>query len=93
MTIEIQLISFLAFFLYGAALSIFYELFLRKKPYFCYAFFPLATLSFMYILFFLNGGRVHIYFIAIYLLGIFLSKEGVKFFKKSLRLLKTKLKK
>lgn len=93
MTIEVQLISFSAFFSYGIFLAVIYELVLKNRPAFTYIAFIVSSFIFMYILFLINGGRVHPYFIATFILGLLSSKVSVKFIKKRLHILKLKIKK
>ncbi len=93
MRIETQLVSFLSFFIFGFALSFINFTFLQKKRMLVYPLFAILTLIFMFALYHINGGRIHPYFIAMFLFGILVSKVTVKYLKKRLNLLKAKYKK
>lgn len=90
MSIEILLISFAYFFALGLAFGGIYALRIVKKDKTFLIIFPLLTLLFMYLLYNINRGRVHIYFIAFFLLGIFISKVFVNLIKNKLIKLKIK---
>ena len=90
MNVHIQLVSFLTFFIFGFLLMLTYEIFLRKRSYLCYLFFPMLTIVFMSVLYHINDGKVHTYFVGTFILGIIISKICVKFLKTKFKLLKTK---
>lgn len=90
MKINIQLISFILFFMFGITLFLTYELLCKKKPYRSYLILPIMTILFLYVLYFKNGGIVHPYFIISLILGIIISKVAVKKAKLKLKLLKQK---
>lgn len=92
MSVHIQIISFISFFLYGTSFCLLNGLLHKKKIIFCLLI-PLLTIFYMYFLYGINGGRIHVYFIAVFLLGILTSKVAVNFIKKRLTLLKIKKKK
>lgn len=92
MSVEIQLASFLAFFLFGSLLTIINFTLLQNHKKTIYPVSLILTVSFMYIVYKLNGGNIHIYFIAIFILGIITSKITVKYIKILLRRLKQKSK-
>lgn len=93
MTIGIQIKSFVAFALFGIILSIFYSLFLKKKTYLCYLYFPALTMLFAYILFSLNGGKVHPYFIIVFLISIIIGRLITSIINKKYHYFKQKIKK
>lgn len=90
MSIDLQLISFLYFSIFGLLIEIIYELILKRHKKLCYIVNAILTLVFMYFLYQLNNGKIHIYFIIIFLISILLSKICVKFTKKYLQLLAKK---
>lgn len=90
MNIEIQLKSFFAYFVFGMIIMFTYELFLRKKSFLCYVFFPLLSFLFIYFIYHINDGKFHIYFLITFALGLIISKICVKFLKMKFKLLKTK---
>ncbi len=92
MKIETQLWSFLAFFIFGFALTLTDTLFLMKHRKLCYPVFTSLTLIFMFIIYHINGGYVHIYFLMSFIVGIFTSKISVKYIDFLLHLLKAKCK-
>lgn len=91
MTVDIQIISLLAYFLYGFFLMFVYEFFLRRKPKLCYPYFLIFTCLFVFILYSLNGGRFHVYFVLTFILGIIISKKCVKYLKSAFKQLKSKI--
>lgn len=92
MSIDIQLISFLIFFLYGVLMTVVYLCILRTKKIWCYPTFVMMTIIFMIVLYNVNGGIIHPYFITFLIIGIMASKVFVKFIKKLFRKLKQKWK-
>lgn len=90
MSIETQLLSFAYFFALGLTFGGIYYLRIVKKDKTFLIIFPLLTLLFMYLLYNINRGRVHIYFVAFFLLGIFISKVFVNLIKNKLIKLKIK---
>ncbi len=80
MSIIIQLKSFAIFFSYGLVLYLINYLcnIKKNKAWLVSIIFPSLTGIFMFFLYKQNNGIVHIYFIAIMILGIILSKVTVK---------------
>ena len=91
MNINTQITSFYAFFLYGLSLTLIYELFLKRKKYLCYLIFPLTTIIFTYFLFSINGGKIHPYFVLIFICGITFGKVLKKVLSKKTNIIKQKL--
>lgn len=92
MKIEIQLASFLAFFIYGV---LFFLLNLLDKRRHLIAFYISVIVSsflFMVVLYKINSGTVHPYFLAAFLIGIVFCKIFVKSIKIHLHRLKAKYK-
>lgn len=92
MSIDIQLISFAYFFLLGIVFGGIYALRIIKKDKTFIVIYPLLTVLFMFLLYNINRGRVHIYFITVFLIGIAISKVFVNSVKKRFIKLKTKRK-
>ena len=80
MTINTQLKSFLLFFVFGIILYIINHIlhYIIKKSKLIYLVLPMFTIVFMIVLYNINSGKIHIYFIAIMILGILFSKISVK---------------
>lgn len=93
MSIDVQLASFTAYLIFGLIVIYIYEIFLRKKPLYSYIVFPITTLIFTYVIYHINDGKLHIYFIGMFIIGIILGKISVKFIQKHLIKLKAKIKK
>lgn len=93
MNVSTQLTSFYLFFLFGLTLIIIFELFLRKKQYFCYLYFPILTLAFTLILFHFNNGKIHPYFFILFLLGLLVGKIIILILKQKIKLFIKKHKK
>lgn len=87
MTIDIQLISFIYFFVFGIIIEVIYEFITKKYKKISYIVNSILTIIFMYCLFHINNGKIHPYFIITYLLGILICKICVKLLKKYIHLL------
>lgn len=90
MNINTQLLSFTSFFIYGLILYIIYFL-MQKSPFnvrLCYLILPLSTIIFMVVLYKINLGIVHPYFIITMLFGVLCSKVIVNKLKIVFKLLK-----
>lgn len=90
MNINTQLSSFASFFIYGLILYAIYFL-LQKSSLnvrMCYLILPLSTIIFMAVLYKINFGVVHPYFIITMLLGVLCSKVIVNKLKNVFKLLK-----
>lgn len=89
MKIENQIISFILFFIYGNIIYIInYLLNKYNKKLLIYPIILVMTISLIYLIYKVNGGIVHSYFIVILMLGIFISKVSVKYIKKKIIKLK-----
>lgn len=91
MNIETQLFSFLVFFIYGFLLFLADTLLSKKKWFVMYIVSALSSIVFIFLLYNINGGNIHPYFIIVFLIGIVISKISVKFIKKYLNILKCKM--
>lgn len=92
MKIETQLASFLAFFVFGLILGLLNGTVLKNSKTLFYICTIALTFFFMFALYNINGGKVHPYFLVIFIIGILLSKVAVKYCKKVLHQLKSKCK-
>lgn len=90
MNIETQLVSFATFFAFGCLLALVDEFFFTKKRLLIYPTFIALSLIFMGIIYHINGGIIHEYFLIVFLIGILVSKIAVKYIKKHLYILKLK---
>ena len=89
MKIENQIISFILFFIYGNIIYVInYILNKYNKKLLIYPIILVMTISLTYLIYKVNGGIVHSYFIVILMLGIFISKVSVKYIKKKIIKLK-----
>lgn len=88
MSLDKQIISIIAFFVFGIFLYLNYNYFTKKKIVKTYLSTIILTCIFMFILYHLTNGFVHPYFIIVFILGILFSKICVKHIK--IRVLKLK---
>lgn len=88
MTVGVQLSSFLAFIIYGFALTATYEIFLKKSVCRIYTVTLASALLFTYTLFHINGGILHPYFFIVFIISITISKIAVNLLKKHLKRLR-----
>lgn len=91
MSIHTQLMSFTSFFIFGLAIIFIYKLVLIRRKILCYIIFPILTTIFTYILFHINGGKIHPYFIIVFFIGIILGNLTYKIFFQKIRNLKNKI--
>lgn len=90
MNIETQLVSFATFFAFGCLLALVDSFFFNKKKFLVYPTFIVLSLVFMGIVYYINGGIIHEYFLIVFILGILGSKIAVKYIKKFMYVLKRK---
>lgn len=93
MNLEKQIISIIAFFIFGIIIFLNYNYFSKKKKIKTYMSTIFLTFIFMLILYHLTNGHLHPYFIATYLIGIIFSKISVNHLKNKLLKLKIRLSK
>lgn len=84
MSIDIQLKSFTLFFIFGIIVNLLYTILLIKKTKFIwyYIIFPFISFVLIPILYIVNKGKFHPYFILILIIGYIFSKVSVKKIKK-----------
>jgi len=78
MNLDKQIISIIAFFIFGNFLYFNYNYFTKKKVVKIYFSTIILTFIFMAILYHLTNGLVHPYFVIVFILGILFSKLCVK---------------
>lgn len=95
MSITIQIQSFFLFFILGFILYMFYAISKKRniKISIYYLFIIMLTFLFMILLYRINYGKIHIYFILMIIIGILVSKKSVKYLNKLINKLKFKTKK
>ncbi len=93
MNIIIQIECLLLFLIFGFIMFWIYYLihYHSKRTYIYYAVITLLTVTHIFILYNINFGKIHIYFVFMILLGILLGKGSVKFLKTLKKVLKNKL--
>lgn len=93
MTIDVQLKSFLAFIILGVITAILYLILSRTKhtERLYYIILPIVAIIFMLVLYYVNNGVIHIYFIFSSILGFVLCKSCVNKLKSKIKLLKKNL--
>jgi len=78
MSLDKQIISIIAFFIFGNLIYFNYNYFTKKKIFKTYLSTIILTFIFMSILYHLTNGQIHPYFIIVFILGILFSKLCVK---------------
>ncbi len=81
MSIETQLSTFMAFFVLGFTLYLIYTIIIKLNinRLWIYLIFLTISILFMKVIYNLNGGNIHVYFILMMFLGTIFSKYSVNY--------------